>query len=162
MSHLTEIVIDEEREISYTVSATWGFLERLQRKHKSLNMVFASLTSGDLNPDYIKDTVTSSLTHINSEPVNDAQREKTAIEMIERFGLQEVSLLARDMISRAMIGDIKKSQLANQEEVQSLMSQLYPSLKSSRFYKAGSLWIMASVISGVVGSMIFNWLMMPT
>lgn len=162
MSHLTETFIDEEREISYSVEATWSFLERLKAKHRSLNGVYISLSSGELNPEYIKDVIASSVISVNSEFVNDAQRDKVAIEIIERFGLQEASMFAREMISRSMVGDIKKSQLDRNLETKSIMSQLLPSLKLSHFWKVGLAWITVSILSGVLGSWIFSWLTMHT
>lgn len=162
MSKLTETFIDEEREIAYTCSATWGFLDSLEVKHKSLNKVFSSLTSGELNPLYIKDVIECSLVKVNNEEVNEAQRKKTAIEIVERFGLQECSILAREMVSRAMIGEIKKKSLEENLKLKTMMNQLFPSSKLNLFTPLGLLWVTIAIASGVVGSLILWLLSMPT
>lgn len=162
MSKLTEVFIDEEREIAYTCSATWGFLQSLNVKHKSLNAVFSSLMSGEIQPLYIKDVIECSLTHINNVEINEAQRSKVAVEIMERFGLQECSLLAREMVSRAMIGDIKKKSLEENLKLKSMMDQLFPNSKLSHFWKAGLLWVMTAIASGALASLISWWLVLPT
>ena len=154
MSKLVETFIDEEREIAYKCAATWGFLSSLGNKHKSIDSVFQSIMSGSLNPEMIKDVIECSLTHVNNEEVNDAKRHKVAVEIIERFGIQEASALARDMISRAMIGDIKKKSLEENLKLQSLMDQLFPNSKLSHFWSRGLLWVMTAALSGVAGSLI--------
>lgn len=158
MSHLTETVIDEEAEISYEVSATWGFLERLKRNHRSLNDVYTSLMGGELNPDYIKNVISSSLESVNSEEVNDAKRQAVAVEIIEKFGLQEASILARDMISRAMVGKLKLAQIERNQTTTSLMNQLCQSSKSRPSWKALSLWVAVAMTSGALGCLIFNYI----
>ena len=158
MSRLTETFIDEDREIAYKCSATWGFLHNLELKHKSLDKVFQSVMSGELEPRMIKDVIECSLTHVNNEEVNDAQRGKVAIDIIERFGIQEASALARDMISRAMIGDIKKKSLEENLKLQTMMDQLFPDLKLSHFWSRGLLWVVIAVLSGSLGYWISWWL----
>lgn len=150
MSKLTETFIDEQRKISYECTATWEFLERLERKQKDLIKCFNSLMSGGLPALIIKDTISCSLKSINNEPVKDAEREDIAKEIIENFGLQEASLLARDMISRAMVGNIKKSQMEEGQKVTALMDQLLLS-KSTPFWKFGLGWAILLTASGAVG-----------
>lgn len=158
MSKLTETFIDEEREIAYKCAATWGFLDSLRCRHKSLNGVFSSVMTGETNPLIIKDVIACSLTHINNEEVNDAQRDKVAIEIIERFGVQESSILARDMVSRAMLGDIKKKSLEENLKLKTLTDQLFPNSKLSNFLKVGSLWVTLAALSGSLGYWISWWL----
>lgn len=158
MSKLIETFIDEERDIAYKCAATWGFLHNLEIKHKSLDKVFQSIMSGQLEPRIIKDVIECSLTHVNNEEVNDARREKVAIEIIERFGIQEASALARDMISRSMIGENKKKSLEENLKLQTLMDQLFPDLKLSLFTNRGLSWVMIAVLSGSLGYWISWWL----
>ena len=162
MSKLTETFIDEEREISYKCAATWCFLGELKNKHVSLNEVFNSLMAGHIDPIFIKDVISCSLTHINNNEIADSQREKTAIEIIERFGLQEASLLARDMISRSMVGDIKKHQLDQNLETRALVHQIFQNSKLNPFSKVGLLWVAVAASSGLVASLILNIIMTHT
>lgn len=159
MSKLTETFIDEERKIAYTCSATWDFLERLERKQKDLIKCFNSLMSGGLPASVIKDAISCSLIDINGEKVNDAQRDEAAIEIIQRFGIQEASLLAREMVSRAMVGDIKKSQMEAGEKVKNLLEQLLLS-PSMPFWKRGSAWAILLTTFGLAAWSSFKLLTM--
>lgn len=154
MSRLIETFIDEEREISYTCSATWGFLQLLSVRRKNLNDVFMSLANGELNPNLIMDVISCSLIKVNNDEINEAKRDKTALEIIERFGLQESSMIAREMISRAMIGDIKKKQLDQNLKVKALVDQIYQGSRLKTFYLLGSLWVTTLISSGLVAYLI--------
>lgn len=154
MSRLIETFIDEEREISYTCSATWGFLQLLSVRRKNLNDVFMSLANGELNPNLIMDVISCSLIKVNNDEINEAKRDKTALEIIERFGLQESSMIAREMISRAMVGDIKKKQLDQNLKVKALVDQIYQGSRLKTFYLLGSLWVTTLISSGLVAYLI--------
>lgn len=160
MSHLIETFIDEEREISYTFSATFDFLRRLNDKGENSAQVFAELSSGSMDSKRVLNTMSSCISDVNGEPVNDAIRDKVCIEIIENFGLQESSILACTMLSKAMVGNIKLKKIQGGKQTKAILDQLFPPLRLKDFWRAGSLWTGLSMISGGLGFLIFRYFTM--
>jgi len=150
-----EIVSDVDAGKSYRFAGTFSFIRMLSLAGRDPSLIFADLAEGLLPPEEIKNVIKFSIVQIDDVDIQDQKRESTAVEFIERAGLQDSSLLARMMMSHAMIGAIKKKHIRQKEAIQGAL------FKSSRshwmtFVKAGSLWMGSLVISTTAACMIFS------
>jgi hypothetical protein len=137
-----ELVILDGR--SYLFSGTFGFLKSLKSKGTDPALVYDALTSGSLDVDHIFGVLCSSLEKISDE--SDIDTEEEVVQFIEKAGLQESAFIARLMLNSAMIGTVKKKQIANKEKIQEIQikSQNFLSRTST---KLGLLLVVAGAIS---------------
>jgi len=133
---------------SYRFAGTFGFLERLALKGRDPAYVFDDLSSGLLPPNHIKNVLSCSLEQMNGDDINDGH-DGIITDFIERGGLQESSMVARTILTNAMIGSVKKKKMALNQEAESLYLKSRNFL-STNFAKAGlSLVVILTLSAGL-------------
>lgn len=154
MSHLTETILDEERNITYTFSATYGFLRELGARKLPPAYLYNAFLNQTYTPEELKACLRCSMVEVDGKKMDFTSSEKHVELIIERFGIIEAVTLAHEMLSRIMIGDLKKSKLTRQEKMKNLMEVMFPSLASQNFMRAGFFWVGTCLVSGLLGGMI--------
>ena len=145
-----EIVTDQDAGKSYRFAGTFGCIRMLSLAGRDPSLIFADLADGLLPPEEIKNVIKFSIEQVDGVDIDDMERESIAIEFIERSGLQDASLLARMMMTHAMIGAVKKKSIRTQEQIESLIPS--PSLSRWRIImKLGSLWV-GTLVMATAGS----------
>lgn len=144
-----EIVTDKDAGKSYRFAGTFNFIRMLSLAGRDPSFIFADLADGLLPPDEIKNVIKFAIEELNGEIVADEDREAIAIEFIERAGLTDASLIARIMMSHAMVGTIKKKQLLQQEAIQAIFKSSHSRWRI--FASIGLLWV-GSLAVGITGS----------
>lgn len=140
--------------VVYKFAGTFGFIERLAVLGKDPAYIFEELSSGSLPPTHIKNVLSCALETIDGKDIiGDNDKSDVVERFIEAAGLQDSSLIARIMMSHAMIGSIKKKKMREGEEIESLF------LKSKNFRlrnlkRAGLSLAVITLISAIVISMI--------
>ena len=120
-------------------------------------MIFNRFESDEADPLLVLSVLTCSLVSISGVPVIPDDREKICKDIVDLKGLQEAVILCRHLMSYAMIGDKKKSQILNLEQTQMLLDQLLPSpLKNFRNHLL--LWGYVMLISGICVCINIKWL----
>lgn len=153
---LIETVIDEERGIEYIFTANFGFLRELESQGFQLGLFYSRLAKGNTTLEETLKALQCSLVKVGETETNFKSAEKYIIEIVERFGIMEANSLLYDMLTRAMIGDIKKSeavQMTRTEQRKKIMEILFPNSPSKISWKAGSLWMASSAIFGFLGGL---------
>lgn len=145
-----EIVTDKDAGKSYRFAGTFGFIRQLSLAGRDPALIFADLADGLLPPEEIKNVIKFSVEQVDGVDVADIDRESVAIELIERAGLQDSSIIARKMMAHAMMGDIKKKQLLLQETIQGAIFKPNHS-PWTVIAKAGLLWV-GSLVVATAGS----------
>ena len=150
-----EIVTDAEAGKSYRFAGTFGFVRKLSLAGRDPSFIFSDLAEGLLPPDEIKNVVKFSLEQVDGEDVADVDLDAAAIEFIERAGLQDSSVLARIMMTHAMVGAIKKKQIRLHEAT---MGAIFKPNRShwKTFAFLGLLWMGSLAISAALACMIFK------
>lgn len=149
-----EIVTDKEAGKSYRFAGTFNFIRMLSLAGRDPAFIYADLIDGNLPPDEIKQVIMFSMEQINGEDVPDQDREEEAVELIERSGLVDASLLARIVMSHAMIGAIKKKQIRQNETLQGIIYKQnrshWKNLLKAGFVLVGSLVAMTAASTVLV------------
>ncbi|MCK5641225.1 MAG: hypothetical protein KAJ19_10520 [Gammaproteobacteria bacterium] len=110
--------------------------------------IYNRFESGEGDAELVLSVLTCSLVSISGVDVIPEDREKICKDLITLKGLQESVILCRYMMSYAMIGDKKKSQILNMEKTQLLIDKLQPSpLKNLKNHLL--LWAYVTLISGI-------------
>lgn len=137
---LQEVIVDDDM---YLFKADFKFLQSLKENNSIDPMkMYETFSAGDCDLDLVVDILSFSVVKINEQPITNP---KGAIEdLISRFGLQECWYLCFKLLSDAMIGDVKKSELRLDEKIQRLKglnNSLLTSLKERPFLWVYQVWI---------------------
>lgn len=143
-----EVFQDEDRELVFV--ADFGFLVALNTMGRDVAYVFADLVQGLMPPEDIKNVLECAV------QTDEGEEEGAVVGLINRYGLQECSILARLLLSHALIGDIKKSQVTATEKTRSLLDSLIPS-RWENLRKLGLLWAGISLTSAGLVCLIFKY-----
>jgi len=119
-----EIITDTDTGKQYRMAGTFGFVRALSLSGRDPSLIFADLADGLLPPEEIKNVIKFSIVQVDGVDIEDGDRENSAIDLVESAGLQDASLLARMMMSHAMIGKIKKKHLDQNQAAQSIVKPL--------------------------------------
>lgn len=137
---LQEVIVDNDL---YLFKADFKFLQSLKENNNIDPMkMYETFSAGDCDLDLVVDILSFSIVKINNKPVNDTT--KTIEDLISRFGLQECWYLCFKLLSDAMIGDVKKSELRLDEKIQRLKelnNSLLTNLKERPFLWVYQVWI---------------------
>lgn len=137
---LEEVIVDNDL---YLFKADFKFLQSLKENNSIDPMkMYETFSAGDCDLDLVIDILSFSIVKINSKPVDDTV--KTIEDLISRFGLQECWYLCFRLLSDAMIGDVKKSELRLDEKIQRLKglnNSLLTNLKERPFLWVYQVWI---------------------
>lgn len=134
--------------VAYKFAGTFGFIEKLALKGRDPAFVFDDLSSGLLPPTHIKNALSCALVAVDGEDITTGHDDLIE-SFIEEAGLQDASLVARVLMSHAMIGSVKKKKMIDGEE----LTELH--LKSKNFLsknlkKAGLLLVAITAISAAL------------
>ncbi len=113
-----EIVTETDSGKSYRLAGNFGFIRMLAMAGRDPSFIFEDLANGLLPPEEIKNVLKFAIVQVDGEDIKDEDREAQAVTLVEAAGLQDCSLLARMMMSHAMVGAIKKKQIAQNETIQ--------------------------------------------
>jgi len=142
---IEEVYVDKDL---YLFKADFKFLQSLKENNSIDPMkMYESFSASEYDLDSIVDILSFSVISINKEPVGNP---KEAIEdLISRFGLQQCWYLCYQLLSDAMIGDVKKSGLQLDEKIQRLIgskNSLLTSLKERPFSWACQVWLFGTCL----------------
>lgn len=143
-----EVVLDGDKELKF--SSDFGFLQALNTLGRDVAQVFADLAGGLMPPADVRNVLQSSIQG------HDGEEEAAAVDLINRFGLQECAILARLLLSHALIGDKKKSQMLGMEKTRALLDSLLPS-RLENLKRLGWLWAAISLTSAGLVCLIFKY-----
>ena len=152
MSHNKEQGYEEvqSNDQLFVFKADFAFLVSLKQSSGVDAMSIAELVN-DQDPESIRDVLIASLYRRSGVDADEIGNEEK-ITIIEQFfsdhGLQECLILAQHLLSYAMIGNIKKKQIQNNQSITSMID----SLLFSRFESFKShlrLWVYVGSISGL-------------
>lgn len=137
---LQEVEVDDD---TYLFKADFKFLQSL-RENNSIDpmKMFESFSASECDLDVIVDILSFSVISINKEPIKNPK--ETVEDLISRFGLQECWGLCYRLLSDAMIGSVKKSELQLGDKIQQLKGSnnfLLTSLKEQPFLWVYQVWI---------------------
>ena len=132
----------------YLFKADFKFLQSLKENNSIDPMkMYESFSASECDLDSVVDILSFSIISMNKGSVNNP---KEAIEdLISRFGLQQCWFLCYQLLSDAMIGDEKKSELRMDEKIQQLRRStnfLLTSLKERPFLWALQVWIFGTCL----------------
>jgi len=137
---IEEVNVDKDL---YLFKADFKFLQSLKENSSIDPMkMYESFSANECDLDSIVDILSFSVISINNKPITNP---KEIIEdLISRFGLQQCWILCYQLLSDAMIGDVKKSELKLNEKIQQLRQLnnfLLTSLKERPFSWVYQAWI---------------------
>ena len=119
--------------------------------------IYNRFESDEGDAELVLSVLTCSLVSISGVDVIPEDREKICKDLITLKGLQEAVILCRYMMSYAMIGDKKKSQILSMEKTQLLIDQLQPSpLRNLKNHLL--LWGYVMLLSGLCVCFNIKWL----
>lgn len=144
------LIQDDDDTIRFISS--WDNLYAIQEAGHDLADLFAQLSGGALPAKGILDTLICCINDIDGEEVKEAQKESVCKCIIEQYGLQEASIVARMMLTATLIGAKKNYQIQQGQLIRSFIPSQSMSLR-----KAGLLWVATSLISAVVVCLIFKY-----
>lgn len=148
-----EFIKDGDTE--YCFAGDFDMLEKLEAKGHDLAEIFNTLCTGALPLTAITDTLIASLKTINSEPPQELSKSGTIKQIIEKYGLQEAAMIARMMLSYAMVGSVKKHQMDREEMIKGMMSLIIGS-ESMSLKKRGCVWMVHWISSALLACLIFS------
>jgi len=126
--------------------ADFGFLVAVTAAtQRDPSEVFSELAAGLMPPEAVRDVLVCA--------ANDSTVDVE--DLITRYGLQECAMVARVLLSHAMIGDTKKSAIGNQQALAEIAG-LAPGSLSAVFWKAGWLWAASTATSTALVCLIFK------
>jgi len=141
----------EDGDTSIRLVADFGFLSAVNYMGRDVSLIFADLSNGLMPPDDVRNVIMCA-----AVDVEEGGKEAFVEDLISRYGLQEIAIMARLLLSHGMIGDVKKSALGRLETVQGILDKLIP-FRSTTFIKAGLLWVATVAISTSLACLIFKY-----
>lgn len=148
-----EIFIDGDESLRFV--ADFGVMNALGDIGHDVNRLFSILSNGDMPVREIKDILVCSISDIDEH-----KKESVVIDLINRHGLQEASIIAQMMLSHGLLGSVKKSMLARRELVRGILDLFHPS-PSTSLKRVGLLWGVMCVISTALACLISRLLEAP-
>jgi hypothetical protein len=144
---LEEVIVDKDL---YLFKADFKFLQSLKENSSVDPMkMYESFSASEYDLDSIVDILSFSVISINKKPI--ANPKEVIEDLISRFGLQQCWMLCYTLLSDAMIGDVKKSELKLDEKIQQLRRSnnfLLTSLKKQPFSWVYQVWIFGICLWG--------------
>ncbi len=127
----------------YLFKANFRLIQELKENGSTDPMkIYETFSTGACDLDSVVDVLSCSIVSINKKSVSGS--EEIIEELVNRFGLQECWYLCFKLLSDAMIGDVKKSELKLDEKIQRLRglnNSLLTDLKKRPFLWAYQVWI---------------------
>jgi hypothetical protein len=146
-----EIFEDGDKAIRF--AADFGMLEAVTSFGTDPSIIFSDLSEGNLNPVYTRNVLVSSVIDVDDEPLSEGVKEEFIEDLINRYGLQECALVARLLITHALIGDIKKCG-GSMAEQRRLLTELMTDTSSTNIKKVIFYWVAMCAISTALACMI--------
>lgn len=143
--------IFEDGDKVYTLAADFGFLVAVANYGRDPSDIFTDLANGLTPPEDVRNVLISCF-----KDVDDSKKEFLAEDLINRYGLQECSIMARVMLSHAMIGDIKKLAIDRDQTLKSL-TDLIEGSRLTSLCKLGLLSAGITIISTMLVCGIFKF-----
>jgi hypothetical protein len=106
-----EVFEDDGKDLIFT--ADFGMLEELASIGRDPALIYADLSAGLMPPVDVRNVMAAS-----------GPEDLDIEDLINRYGLAECSMIARHMLSHAMIGDAGKSRALGQETTRALLDSL--------------------------------------
>ena len=142
--------------VCYVFKSDFSFLAELKQvTGVDPLQIYQRFAEDEGDPDLVRDVLRCSLVSISGKEVEPEKRQSIAEDLITLKGLQETVILAQYLLSYAMIGDKKKSQMRTMEQNQTILDALSPSpWKNSRNHLL--LWGYVALISGLCACLNFK------
>jgi len=144
------LIQDDEETIRFV--ASWDNLFATQEAGNDLSELFSLLSGGAMPAKGILDVLVCTIADIDGDEVKESDKEQKCKDIIEHYGLQEASVIARMMLTASMIGAKKNYQIQQGQ----LIREFIPS-RSMSLRKAGLLWVALSMSSAVAVCLIFKY-----
>jgi len=141
-----EIIVGKDH---YLFCANFRFLADLKDALPTGPMaIFNALsTDEDASPEHIKQVFCCSLKTVNGKEVSADKMDEVVEEFITLNGMEMSWVVAQHMLSYAMIGDVKKSEIQELEKKRMLLEKL-TIFRSASSRSQLSLWVYRLVIFG--------------
>ena len=123
---------------------------------RDVQLIFVDLSNGLMPAEDIRNVMIAGLVSVDGEDLVDSEIEPYVEYLISEYGLQECSIIARLLLSHALIGDKKKLQTLRVEEVREVMMNLMPS-QSKNLPLLGLFLVATSLISVTLLCVIFKF-----
>lgn len=151
-----EIFKDGSREIRMV--GDFGFLVAVNESSgRDVSVIYSELTSGLMPPEDIRNVLANA-----AVLADDVDRYAFVEDLINRYGLQECAIMARVMLSHAMIGDVKKSAIEQGDVLRGLVNLEAGASRWRSFLRLGLLWAVSMIVSTALACTIFSLYVMPT
>lgn len=150
-----EIFLDDGREIRMV--ADFGFLVAVNEAGRDVSAVYTDLANGLMPPCDVQTVLACA-----AVLPDNVDRLEFVADLITRYGLQECSIMARVMLSHAMIGDVKKSALDRGAAVQGLLESLTGDTRLTTLWRLGWFSAAITVTSTALVCTIFSTFGPPT
>lgn len=147
----------KDGETEYCFAGDFDMLEALEGKGYDLSTVYRLVSEGSLKIQLITDVICASLRQVDKKDINETSKADIARAIIERHGLQEVSMICHLMLNHTMVGSKKKSQIDKDQMIHGMMDQLIGS-ESMTLKKRGLLWMGQCAISATLACTIISLL----
>ena len=121
---------------------------------KDVSFIFSELSEGYLPAEDIKNVLCCACVDVDNP-------DDLIIELINKYGIQECAVMARLLLTHAMIGDVKKLKMDRGEAVRLAMEN-FINTPSTSLKKVMSLWAGMCAASTALVCMIFSLLNLPT
>lgn len=113
---------------------------------RDVQAIFIDLSNGLIPAEDIRNVMIAGLVSVNGTDLPYSEIEDYIEYLISEYGLQECSMIARLMLSHALLGDKKKLQTVRAEEVRGMITDLIPS-QSKNLPLLGLFLAVTSLIS---------------
>jgi hypothetical protein len=140
---------------SYKFAGTMGFLRKLALKGRDPAFLYDDFASGLLPPEHVINALMCGLEQVDGEDVID-NHEDIVVDFMQKAGLQESAYVARILLTHAMVGDVKKKQIREKEQVEEMQRKTKNFLSRSS-KRRGLLWVAILSILTVPAYMIFSY-----
>lgn len=141
----------------YRFAGTFGNIEAASFLCGDPAEVFLELAEGATPPTTIRSIILCCIEDVDGEPVTDNTRDDFATEFVEDFGLQDCSLLARHLLTHAIVGNVKKKQIDRGEKLEGLRRKLRLSILTASGRRGWSLAALLLILAGLACTIFRYW-----
>ena len=129
---------------------------QIDQAGRDIQLIFTDLSNGLMPAEDIRNVLAAGLVSLDGKDLVDVENKDYIEYLISEHGLQECSIVARLILSHALIGDKKKLQTVKVNEIREVIMNLIPS-HSKNMLLLGSFLVVTSLISAGLVCLIFKY-----
>ena len=146
----------EDDGVTIVFSADFGAARQINELGRDLSLIFIDLENGLFPVEDIRSVLISCLESVGGQEKIEGEKESYIEYIISKHGIQECSIVARLLLSHALLGDKKKLQTLRAGEVREVIMNLIPS-QSKNLLLVGLFLAATSLISTGLVCVIFKF-----